>query len=134
MADRTFEINGVRYASVPLADFDFDEIHEFQRVSGVNFGRAPLELAENNGDAWKAWFLVCMKRADPQTSEQNLKGVKLAKVLETFLDLEGEAEEERLPDPPTAPHSENGGSGADTSPTEQIPGSSGTQHGSPTSA
>ena len=133
MAARTFTLKGVAYESVPLEDFDFDEIHEFQRVSGVNFGRAPLELAENNGDAWKAWLLVCMRRTNPDITERDFKGVKLTDVLETFVDLD-DLEEEPLPDPPTAPPSENGGNGGGASPTEPTPENSGTPHGSTISA
>jgi hypothetical protein len=128
-----FDLGGARYE---LADFNKLEIHEIrdlQRVSGLNQGRIPLEIAEGNVDAWTGILYVSIRRANPEFDVAELDKVVLNDVLESIVDL-AEPEEDAPPDPRIASPSESGGSGAAGTRPTPIRATSGIQRGSTTSA
>ena len=125
-----FTVNGVRYERVDPDDWTFAEGHEFQRIAGMAVGMGLIALQEMNVDAHMASMVVSMKRTDPTITEHAFADLKIGDVIGSFEQIEEAADPE--PNPPIAPPSNGGGSGADTSAIQQTLEPSGTQHGSGT--
>ena len=123
-----FTVKGTRYELVPVEDWSFEEAAEFQRVAGMPVGRVMEGIADWDVNAYRGWFTICMQRANPSLSEQDLVGVNFVEAISQIEQVE--PAEDPPPNPPTGSLSERGGNGGDPSASQQTPEGSGTRHGS----
>lgn len=128
-----FTLDGKRYEFATYDSLEIREIKEVQRISGQSHGRILQDLLENNASAevWVGLFVVSMRRAGSDVTEDDLEDVNLTEAINQLQTVSEEADP--APNPPIKQPSGPGASGNANTDLEKTQEIAGIPAGSPTS-